>query len=230
MNLPHTGDYINIHTHGTDPEDGIFCLENLMAHENLKPLDKKGIAYSCGIHPWYITDTNYRDLLRSLADIAGDPNVVAIGECGFDKLRGPSTGIQRMVFEEQVKIAMECSKPVIIHCVRSWDELLASHRRLSPSIPWLVHGFRRKTGLAEQLIAKNMYLSFWFDFVIRPESAPLLKSIPADRIFLETDGAEVDIRDIYSKVSVDLDMSVDELRDLILKNYRRLFNPGKTKI
>ena len=175
MNIPHNGDYIDIHTHGSVPGEGIFCLENLMVHERGKPSVMKGMAFSCGIHPWYLTETNSGDLLGMLADVAGDPGVVAIGECGFDKLRGPSFVIQRMVFEEQVKIAMEYSKPVIIHCVRAWEELLASHRRLNPSIPWMVHGFRRKKGLAEQLISRNMYLSFWFDFVLRPATEYFLR-------------------------------------------------------
>ncbi len=224
MSTPQAGDYINIHTHGSVPEEGIFSVENLMMHENIIPGQKEGTAFTCGIHPWYITGNNYRHLLDSLADLARNPNVIAIGECGFDRLRGPDMDLQRRVFEEQVRIAMECSKPVIIHCVRSWDELLASHKRMNPSLPWMVHGFRRKTELAEQLLSANMYLSFWFDFVIRPEATDLLRRMPVDRIFLETDGADVDIRDIYQKVSVDLEMGVDELRDLIIENYRRLFS------
>ena len=69
-------------------------------------------------------------------------------------------------------------------------------------MPWLIHGFRGNIELAQQLISKGMYLSFWFDFVIRPESSELLRSLPKDRIFLETDGADVDIRDIYKKVAM----------------------------
>jgi TatD DNase family protein len=224
MNIPQKGDYINIHTHGSDPEDGVFSLENLMMHEKNMPYPVPGTAYSCGIHPWYITRDNHKDLLKSLSDIAVNDDVAAIGECGFDRLHGPDLDLQRKVFEEQVMIAAELGKPVIIHCVRSWDELLASYKRMNPPVPWMVHGFRRKTGLAEQLISRNMYLSFWFDFIIRPESAQLLRSLPKDRIFLETDGADVDIRDIYIKVSVDLEMSIDELKLRILDNYRRLFN------
>ena len=96
-------------------------------------------------------------------------------------------------------------------------------------MPWLVHGFRGNEELADQLISKGMYLSFWFDFVLRPESADLLKSLPTDRIFLETDGADVDIRDIYKKVSDDLDMSVDELKAIIFSNFFNLFNFPITK-
>jgi Tat protein secretion system quality control protein TatD with DNase activity len=66
-----------------------------------------------------------------------------------------------------------------------------------------------------------MFLSFWFDFVLRPESGILLRTLPTDRIFLETDGAEVDIRTIYDKVATDLRLPVDELKSIILKNFNR---------
>ena len=91
-------------------------------------------------------------------------------------------------------------------------------------MPWLVHGFRGKPDLAQQLVSKGMYLSFWFDFVMRPEAIPLLKSVPKERIFLETDGADIDIRDIYNKVSADLDISVDDLKTIFFSNFNQFFN------
>ena len=75
-------------------------------------------------------------------------NLIAFGEAGFDKLRGPSVELQRSVFAEQVKIAGENRKPLVIHCVKAWDELLAAHKNLKPVTPWLVHGFRGKKELA----------------------------------------------------------------------------------
>jgi TatD DNase family protein len=152
------------------------------------------------------------------------PSIIAIGEAGFDRLRGPSAGLQRQTFEEQVIISEEIKKPVIIHCVRGWDELLSVQKRLSPKMPWLVHGFRGNTVLANQLLSKGMYLSIWFEFALRPESAGLLRALPLDRLFLETDGADVDIKHIYDKVAGDLSMSVDELKAVIMKNYNDFFN------
>ena len=132
--------------------------------------------------------------------------------------------LQRRAFEEQIIISEEIRKPVVIHCVRAWDELLAELKKLKPKMPWLIHGFRSNVELAKQLLLKGMYLSFWFDFAMRPESAGLLKSLPADRIFLETDGADVDIKSIYEKVAVDLELSVDELKSIILSNFEEFFS------
>jgi TatD DNase family protein len=224
MNLPQPGEYIDIHTHNSKPAEGIFAVENIMAHENMKPKKISARAFTAGIHPWHLNENNREQLLEYVRNIAGNPDLIAFGEAGFDKLRGPSIELQKSTFTEQVKIAGENQKPLVIHCVRSWDELLAAHKNLKPLTPWLVHGFRGKKELALQLIKRGMYLSFWFDFVMKPESADLLRFLPKERIFLETDGADVDIREIYRKVSGDLEISIDELKERILNNFNLLFN------
>jgi TatD DNase family protein len=224
MNLPQPGEYIDIHTHNSKPAEGIFAVENLMAHENMKPKKISARAFTAGIHPWHLNENNREQLLEYVRNIAGNPDLIAFGEAGFDKLRGPSIELQKSTFTEQVKIAGENQKPLVIHCVRSWDELLAAHKNLKPLTPWLVHGFRGKKELALQLIKRGMYLSFWFDFVMRPESADLLRFLPKERIFLETDGADVDIKEIYRKVSDDLEINIDVLKERMRNNFNLLFD------
>jgi len=224
MNLPQPGEYIDIHTHNSKPAEGIFAVENIMAHENMKPKKISARAFTAGIHPWHLNENNREQLLEYVRNITGNPDLIAFGEAGFDKLRGPSIELQKSTFTEQVKIAGENQKPLVIHCVRSWDELLAAHKNLKPLTPWLVHGFRGKKELALQLIKRGMYLSFWFDFVMRPESADLLRFLPKERIFLETDGADVDIKEIYRKVSDDLEINIDILKERIRNNFNLLFD------
>ena len=221
MYLPQPGDYIDIHVHGGLPASGIFILESLMAHEGKLPVDVSGIAYTYGIHPWFLNEENHKQLINSVENTVIQPEIIAIGEAGFDRLRGPSPELQRTAFEEQIIISEKISKPIVIHCVRAWDELLAVYKKIKPKMPWLIHGFRGNVELASQLLSKGFYLSFWIDFVLRPESKELLKQLPADRIFLETDGADVDIKSIYNKVATDLDLSVDELKSIILKNFNK---------
>lgn len=224
MNLPGTDDYIDIHTHGAKPVPGLFSVEVLMAHEARIPEKTPGLAFTYGIHPWYLDESNHNRLLASVIKTAADPLVIAVGETGFDKIKGPSMDLQRKTFEEQIIIAEELKKPVVIHCVRAWDELLRAHKRFHPKLPWLVHGFRGNKDLAMQLISKGMYISFWFEYILKPESSELVGSLPKERIFLETDGAEVDIRDIYNKVSNDLGLELNGLKKLILNNYKVFFN------
>lgn len=223
MNLPEPGDYIDIHNHGAKPCPGYFQVDNLMTHEERIPDNKDLIAYTAGIHPWFLTTENFRHQIGLVRRYAEYQNVIAIGETGFDRLKGPADQLQQTAFAEQVSIAGEVSKPVIIHCVRAWDELLAEHRKLKPSTPWLIHGFRGKKELAAQLVLKGMYISFWFDFVLKPESTQLLKSLPKEKIFLESDGSGVDIKSIYEKVAVDLSLTIDELKSEIYSNFVTVF-------
>jgi TatD DNase family protein len=169
MKLPQPGDYIDIHTHLGKPSEGIFFIENLMAHEEKVPEDFPEQACTYGIHPWYLNENNCRQLLKRVNDLTLLPNLIAIGEAGFDKLRGPSMELQRSVFESQIDISEQNEKPVVIHCVRAWQELLEVHKKVRPEMPWLIHGFRGNVELAKQLLQKGMYLSFWFDFVLREE-------------------------------------------------------------
>jgi TatD DNase family protein len=223
MDLPETGDYIDIHTHGSLPATGVFKVENLMAHEGKQPADLKGMAFTAGIHPWHLDEANSSRLVQFVRITASEPSVLAVGEAGFDRLRGPSMELQRRIFGEQVNIANEYKKPVVIHCVRAWDELLAAHKKLKPETPWLVHGFRGKKELASQLLVRGMFISVWFEFALRTESAELIRYLPEDRFFLETDGADVDIREIFDKVASDLNHSDNELRSIIHNNFFRFF-------
>ena len=224
MNLPGPEDYIDIHTHDEAASGpGTFSVISLMAHEPDRPENISSVAWTFGIHPWFLTESTHKHQIAAVTETAGSSSVIAIGEAGFDRLKGPSPDLQRIAFEEQVAIAEEHNKPVVIHCVRAWEELFRAHKRLKPSLPWLVHGFRGNKDLAAQLISKNMFLSFWFNFIIRSEAAKLIKSLPHERIFLETDSSGVDIKDIYTKVSADLDITVDKLKKVIYKNYYDFF-------
>jgi TatD DNase family protein len=195
-----------------------------MAHEDVVPGMTPGVSYTFGIHPWHLTEQTLGKQLERVNSYAGHENVIAIGEAGFDRLKGPDLHLQRTAFEEQVAISEELSKPVFIHCVKGWDDLLQVHKRMRPAQTWIIHGFRGRKELASQLLSKGMYISFWFDFVLRHESTPLLQSLQADRIFLETDGSGFDISSIYKKVSVDLGLSVNGLKKQIFINFNTLFH------
>jgi len=223
MNHPRQGDYIDIHNHNSSPEEGVFMLDNLMAHEDIRPEKRDRMICSLGIHPWFLTESNQFKLLEFVEQNASDESVAAIGEAGFDKLKGASADLQKHIFEEQALMSEKLQKPLIIHCVRAWDELLSSHKKIKPEMPWLIHGFRGKKELAMQLISRNMYISFWFDFILRPEASVLVQSLPIERIFIETDGSGADIREIYWKVADDLAISTDSLKDQIKANFEELF-------
>jgi TatD DNase family protein len=223
MFCPRNEDYIDIHNHNSKPEKGVFVIENLMAHEGVPPVSCESTAFSVGVHPWFLTETNQAAHLDFVRRYGSEKSVVAIGETGFDKLRGAPIELQTKVFEEQVKISESLKKPLVIHCVKGWDELLASYKKKKPAMPWLIHGFRGNKELAHQLVSKGMYLSLWYEFALKPESSELLRSISHDRLFFETDGSGVDIREIYKKAADDLNISVDALKERIVANYKQVF-------
>jgi TatD DNase family protein len=223
MSFPRKGDYIDIHNHGSIPEKGKFQVENLMTHENREPENTDYVTFTIGVHPWFLTSENLEQQIAIVAKYSTYHNIAAIGEAGFDRLKGPSQKIQENAFEEHVMIAEKVSKPLFIHCVRAWDDLLSVHKKLHSSKPWIIHGFRGKKELARQLIDKGMFLSFWFDFILKPESSVLIKSLPKERIFLETDGSGVDIKTIYNKVAADLEITVDDLKVQIYENFKEVF-------
>jgi hypothetical protein len=51
--------------------------------------------------------------------------------------------------------------------------------------------------------------------------------MPKERIFLETDGADIDIAEIYKKVASDIDLTVVELKSIILSNFNDIFKIRK---
>jgi len=223
MKGPEKYDFINIHDHGADPLNGVFTIDNIMVHENRYPAEIPGIAYSCGAHPWNITKDNLDIMIRKVKEYASHPHVIAIGEAGFDRLRGADETLQEKAFIEQVEISEEMRKPLFIHCVKAWDELMGSHKKIQPQMKWIIHGFRGKTKLAEQLLGKGFYLSPWVEWVITPESTETIKSIPLNRLFLETDGFDIGIEPVYRVVAEHLQIDLQVLKKQLWENFHALF-------
>lgn len=223
MIAPKPDDFIDIHNHDVVGRSGIFSIDNIMVHESRTPATGTLQAYSVGIHPWFLNENNYDLLIDRVHHYSGLNNVIALGEAGFDKIKGPRMELQKKAFEIQVRIADNTSKPLFIHNVKAWDELLFEYKTLKPKTKWIIHGFQGKKELAEQLLSKGMYLSLWADFVLNRDSSSVIKSIPREKLFLETDAFDVDIKDIYNKVSADLQIGVSELKALIYSNYMDVF-------
>lgn len=114
---------------------------------------------SRGIHPWDTDGADFESQLEAIRRDAVAGRLVAIGECGMDKLRGAPLPVQEDIFVRQLLLAREFGLPVIIHCVRCYDAILRLHKRLRPTVPWIIHGFRGKAELARQLQNAGILLS-----------------------------------------------------------------------
>jgi TatD DNase family protein len=174
-------------------------------------------AFSCGIHPWYSEDSDTQ--MAYLNEIASDPRIVAIGETGLDRLKGPSFDVQIPVFKQHIELSEKLGKPVIIHCVKAWEELMQIRRETGPTQPWIIHGYRGKPVLTERLIREGFLFSIGDQ--INVDSMQL---IPTDALFCETDDEdEMTIRDIYLQTSQAINMDMEEFADRIAENVRRIF-------
>lgn len=168
---------IDVHTH--DPQadhEAIVCLT---------PEDSFGERryYSVGIHPWDAARADER-MFERLREMASDPRVVAIGECGLDRRHTPAVdmAVQEEVFVRQAELAESLGKPLIIHCVGAFNELVELKKRLKPSVPWIVHGFRGKPELARELVRQGFYLSLGLRF-----NPAVPASVSSSALLRETD-------------------------------------------
>lgn len=176
---------------------------------------RSGRVISMGIHPWHI-EGHWQEELHSIETAAGNSNVAAIGECGIDRLKSTASAeIQEALFRAHAQLAEKVQKPLIIHCVKAIGDIIALRKEIKPEQPWIIHGFRGKPQQAEQLAKAGFHLSLGEHF--NPLAA---KSIPADRLFIESDESSLPILDICKAVAAAKEMNAEELARQMAANAR----------
>lgn len=155
-----------------------------------------GRYYSVGLHPWSLT-ADSKELLPRLETAVRHEQVVAVGETGLDKLKsGVSYEEQIDYFERHIHLSEQWKKPLVIHAVKAYDDIIRLHKARRPSQPWIIHGFRGKPETAAQLVREGLYLSFGEYY-----NHEAMKSVPLDRLFLETDEGQMSIEKLYRKAA-----------------------------
>ena len=215
-------DLYDIHTHDATPsteegEEGRPCVLNVypLGFEDAKDA-LLNCCFSCGVHPWY--SENAEPQLNFLEEIAGDHRIIAIGEAGYDKLRGPDLSIQRIVFERQIELSEQLGKPLVIHCVKAWGELLESKKKFRPSQPWIIHNYKGRPEFTKELLEHGCMFSIGEKF-----NENSVKEIPLELLFCETDTSDATIDDIYRGLAESLNMPLEELALQIKKNVMKIF-------
>lgn len=209
--------FYDIHTHCTVSELNLHEIVNCIIEKQQYPSLDAQRFYSVGIHPWYIY--NIEEQIYTLKSIVTRSNVLAIGEIGLDKLSKVPFDMQQAAFKESAQIAEKERKPLIIHCVKAWAEIVGLKKQIKPSVPWIIHGFRGNSELAKQLLDQGLYLSFGEQF----QEKALQKAWEISRIFAETDDKKVDIRAVYQHIATTLAIPLEELAIQIEKNTETLF-------
>lgn len=204
---------IDIHTHREAPyPEGVVSLRvdsNFKSQVSLQ----SGQCYSAAIHPWDILEDGITEALNQLENITGEPEIVAIGECGIDLVKGGSLYRQLQIFRRHIDLSEASGKPLIIHDVKGDDIICGLRRDLHPSQPWAIHGYRGKPGGAQALIRSGCYLSFGEKY--NPETLAYVMATAPERILAETDESQLPITDIISALNVSTDLITENTADFL---------------
>lgn len=212
--------FFNLHTHQSSNQLDVLELVNQYPQE----FDASIPNYSIGIHPWHIVEDRISADLEIIESKLKDVNCLAIGECGLDKRIEIPMALQQMVFEKQLALAEKYKKPVVIHCVAAFQEVIAIKKKMAISVPMIIHGFSKNKEIAEQLIAYGFYISFGKYLLRNPELELVFKSIPKERLFLETDTIEEGIAAVYELAAKYRNIEMVEMTAIINANFDTVFN------
>ncbi|MFH1161777.1 MAG: TatD family hydrolase [Candidatus Jorgensenbacteria bacterium] len=225
----------------------------------------KGVWATVGLHPIHTAKT-YHDV-EELGDtpeargftshgevfdedfygeLAGDPEVVAIGECGLDYFHVTDDALkekQREAFAAQIKLAHEVGKPLMIHCRNAFPELISilnAQYKILNTPPGIIHFFSGTLEEAAALLGMGFYFTFGGVITYPPKKGgtdyeAIIKTVPVDRILSETDAPYVApvphrggrnepayVVEVVKKLAELKDMSVDEMAARILANTARI--------
>jgi TatD DNase family protein len=207
---------INIHTH--HPIGHGLELATTM------PLEQHNYNhYSCGLHPWYLQHA--QEQLSALEVMATHNHCLAIGECGLDKVCNTDYALQLQYFQAQILLANAVQKPLIIHCVKSSNDIVQQLMLHQNNVPVIIHGFVSNANIANLFLKKNYYLSFGAAVLSAKGNAQqVVQQTPIEQLFLETDNdAHINIQDVYTQVALLKNISVPLLEKQIQENFNRIF-------
>jgi len=211
--------FYNVHTHRQSRGKDVLSIEN--RYENFDS-DLSGIYVSLGLHPWYLDAGHLEAQLGILAKNARRPEVLAVGECGLDRITDTDWTLQVTAFRKQIALAQHIHKPVIVHCVKAFNEVLSELKNIS--VPVVFHGVNKKWSVVQPVIDAGYFLSFGKAILSDHEYIlETFRATPLERVFLETDDAELDIREIYKSAARIKNIPEKEIVLQLEKNFNNVF-------
>ena len=211
--------FYNIHTHKSSNQKNVLEIVNQYPHE----FDETIQNYSIGIHPWHIDENRVITDLKIIEEKLQLANCLALGECGLDKRIETPFEIQISVFEKQIKLAKKYNKPLILHCVSAYQEIIEIKKRLQIEVPMIIHGFSKNNQVAKSLLENGFYLSFGKYLLRNPELETVFKQVPNNQFFLETDTMEETLEEVYAIASKYKNIEMKNLKNIISDNFNHVF-------
>lgn len=215
--------FINLHTHQFTNDSTILEVVNQYPWE----FDEAIPSYSIGIHPWYIDENRLESDLKVIDEKLKLNECLALGECGLDKRIEIPLEIQKEVFIKQILIAEKHQKPLILHCVAAFQEVIEIKKKLKVKVPMIIHGFSKNEQVAKQLIDNGFYISFGKYLMQKPELKSVFQTMPNDRFFLETDTITELLTEVYQLAADYKNIKLTEIIETVKTNFTAVF---KSKI
>jgi len=227
---------------------------------------KEGVFAAVGLHPIHLEKSYHEDeeiggeAFISRAEIfdrerylelARDPKVVAIGECGLDyyHLNKDSVEKQKKAFIEQIEMANEVDKPLMLHTRNNQNdkslnaygdvlEILKKHAK----IKGVSHCFAGSVGDMKNFVDLGFYISFSGNITYKqkagfPDYEEIIKATPLDKILTDTDSPylapvpyrgkrnePIYVKEIVKKIAEIKNLPEEEVAKVIITNTRRLFD------
>lgn len=209
----------DLHTHHHPATPGTAIVQ--LTPDAFSPLP--GHLYSVGLHPWDIRD-DWRTQMAKLLVMALHPQVVMIGEAGLDKINGNAPmEVQTAVFSEHIRLSELLRKPLIIHCVKAIDELIATRKELKPTLPWVIHGYRGGIEQWQQLTRAGLHVSIGKHY-----DTALIGQLTPHHLLLESDDT-TELDAVYDRASHDTGIPNSTLQQYVDANIRHLLTQSSSK-
>ncbi|XP_026406988.1 uncharacterized protein LOC113302298 isoform X1 [Papaver somniferum] len=193
-----------------------------------------------GLHRWYILERT-PNWFNTLSDLFGSTPSATVGEIGLDKgSHGKQIDFndQVQVFRQQLELSKELKKPASVHCVRAFGDLLEIMQSMGPFPAGVIlHSYLGSAEMVPTLAKLGAYFSFsGYVMDLKPQKAnKMLKSVPTERILLESDAPDAlpksslnFLQGVLRYVASMLEMPEEELAELSHRNALQLFSsyPG----
>ncbi len=223
--------FVNIHTHGrTGTGVEVVSLAATAGLRSLYPAP----PFSIGIHPWnalpgFDVDAALREIEKAPATAIGEIGLdFAMDEASLSDSDGPSGAaireLQRRAFEAQLEVAARRGLPVILHCVKAFEETMDVLARFDGRLRAVVfHGFVGTPEQAAKAVKRGYFLSFGMRSFASRRTEDALRRTPVGHIFLENDAAPTPIAEVYARAAEILRIPVPQLAKDLNDNYLRVF-------
>ncbi len=180
--------------------------------------------FALGIHPYFVENHNADDV-SILENNIKKLNPIAIGEIGLDFAKNINKELQVNYFIKQLDLAKKYKLPVIVHAVKSYDEVCNILKQYN--LKTQIHAFNGSVIQGQKLLSTNCYLSFGL-YKKSIKLQQFIKDMPNDKILIETDEQKNNmLKFVIAEISKLKNTAEQEIIKICINNINSLFNLKK---